>query len=272
VPIKVERAKATRQADIDSGVAGALREVANKKKRKQLLKKAKKLAAASSAFGSDEEEEEDEEDQEEQEDDEEEEAEDEDAEDEEEEEAEAEAAAAAEEHHAAEQAEDALGDSVEDAMYAWREKHGVRLVSLDESVVTSEELDADANLGPVTSFEALEEEFGLEPRLVSAATGNFANPTPIQASTWPILLGGKDVIGVAHTGSGKSVRRLHLFSAVQHAWRLPRFSGSLTAHDSCIICPSFCCLSGCIPSACLLFHHAAARARGASNGPSSCSG
>jgi hypothetical protein len=104
-------------------------------------------------------------------------------------------------------------------MYAWREKHGVRLVSLDETVVTSEELDADANLGPVTSFEALEEEFGLEPRLVSAATGNFANPTPIQASTWPILLGGKDVIGVAHTGSGKSVRRLATLTTTRAAQR-----------------------------------------------------
>mmetsp|Transcript_33053 Transcript_33053/g.77296 ORF Transcript_33053/g.77296 Transcript_33053/m.77296 type:complete len:475 (-) Transcript_33053:208-1632(-) len=33
----------------------------------------------------------------------------------------------------------------------------------------------------------------------------FKCPTPIQAHTWPVLLNGKDVIGVAKTGSGKTL-------------------------------------------------------------------
>mmetsp|Transcript_8265 Transcript_8265/g.14815 ORF Transcript_8265/g.14815 Transcript_8265/m.14815 type:complete len:468 (-) Transcript_8265:139-1542(-) len=33
----------------------------------------------------------------------------------------------------------------------------------------------------------------------------FKCPTPIQAHTWPVLLSGKDVIGVAKTGSGKTL-------------------------------------------------------------------
>eukprot|EP00930_Biecheleria_cincta_P068716 TRINITY_DN5649_c0_g4_i1.p1 TRINITY_DN5649_c0_g4~~TRINITY_DN5649_c0_g4_i1.p1 ORF type:complete len:486 (-),score=89.32 TRINITY_DN5649_c0_g4_i1:73-1530(-) len=33
----------------------------------------------------------------------------------------------------------------------------------------------------------------------------FKCPTPIQANTWPVLMDGKDVIGVAKTGSGKTL-------------------------------------------------------------------
>ena len=33
----------------------------------------------------------------------------------------------------------------------------------------------------------------------------FAAPTPIQAQCWPILLEGKDLVGVAKTGSGKTL-------------------------------------------------------------------
>lgn len=34
---------------------------------------------------------------------------------------------------------------------------------------------------------------------------NFTAPTPIQAAAWPYLLSGRDVIGVAETGSGKTI-------------------------------------------------------------------
>jgi len=33
----------------------------------------------------------------------------------------------------------------------------------------------------------------------------FKCPTPIQAHTWPVLMDGKDVVGVAKTGSGKTL-------------------------------------------------------------------
>lgn len=36
-------------------------------------------------------------------------------------------------------------------------------------------------------------------------TKNFTAPTPIQAQTWPILTSGRDVIGIAETGSGKTL-------------------------------------------------------------------
>ncbi|POS85121.1 DEAD-domain-containing protein [Erysiphe pulchra] len=34
---------------------------------------------------------------------------------------------------------------------------------------------------------------------------NFENPTPIQAASWPYLFGNRDLIGVAETGSGKTM-------------------------------------------------------------------
>lgn len=37
---------------------------------------------------------------------------------------------------------------------------------------------------------------------------NFKNPSPIQAQSWPILLQGKDLIGIAQTGTGKTLAYL----------------------------------------------------------------
>lgn len=33
----------------------------------------------------------------------------------------------------------------------------------------------------------------------------FTNPTSIQAQGWPIALSGKDLVGIASTGSGKTL-------------------------------------------------------------------
>lgn len=202
VPIKVERAKATRQADIDSGVAGALRTLAIKKQQqKQRKKQAKKNAAAEDS----EEEKED----------------DEDASDSDNDEDQTEAAAdnaatakvASDSESESESEPDSSPaaaasetyDTVEERMAAYRSEHAIHVVSTDESVVTSDSLDADPMYYPITEFASLTSEFGLSDALVSAATGVFARPTPIQAQCWPVLLGGQDVIGVASTGSGKTV-------------------------------------------------------------------
>jgi len=34
---------------------------------------------------------------------------------------------------------------------------------------------------------------------------NWSEPTPIQAQGWPISLSGRDVVGIAQTGSGKTL-------------------------------------------------------------------
>jgi ATP-dependent RNA helicase RhlE len=53
----------------------------------------------------------------------------------------------------------------------------------------------------VTTFN----DFGLaEPILRALAAENYTTPTPIQAQTIPIALQGRDVIGIAQTGTGKT--------------------------------------------------------------------
>jgi len=34
---------------------------------------------------------------------------------------------------------------------------------------------------------------------------NWTDPTPIQAQGWPVALSGKDLVGIAQTGSGKTL-------------------------------------------------------------------
>jgi ATP-dependent RNA helicase RhlE len=53
----------------------------------------------------------------------------------------------------------------------------------------------------VTTFS----DFGLaEPILRALASENYATPTPIQAQTIPLALQGRDVVGIAQTGTGKT--------------------------------------------------------------------
>ena len=54
---------------------------------------------------------------------------------------------------------------------------------------------------PVTGFAAL----GLDPRLIESLTAlGYEEPTPIQREAIPALLGGKDLVGLAATGTGKT--------------------------------------------------------------------
>ena len=48
--------------------------------------------------------------------------------------------------------------------------------------------------------------FGLTPLLIKAISENgFENPTPIQKEAIPYILKGKDLLGIAKTGSGKTL-------------------------------------------------------------------
>ena len=58
---------------------------------------------------------------------------------------------------------------------------------------------------PITSFAVA----GL-PEYVEKEIANqkFSEPTPIQAQGWPIALSGHNMVGIAQTGSGKTVSNL----------------------------------------------------------------
>ena len=40
---------------------------------------------------------------------------------------------------------------------------------------------------------------------IMSAVSKFRTPTPVQAQSWPVLLSGRDVVGIAATGSGKTI-------------------------------------------------------------------
>src|SRR3972149_7035762 len=58
---------------------------------------------------------------------------------------------------------------------------------------------------PVVTTDLPFDQLGLEPELLTAVAGlAFAHPTPIQAAVIPQALAGRDLIGLAETGSGKT--------------------------------------------------------------------
>ena len=64
-------------------------------------------------------------------------------------------------------------------------------------------------------------EFGLtEPILRALVQENYVTPTPIQAQTIPSALGGRDIVGIAQTGTGKTAAFalpiLHQLAATPH--------------------------------------------------------
>lgn len=68
-----------------------------------------------------------------------------------------------------------------------------------------------SRIRPVTRFE----ECSLPEDLVKGmAAAGFTGPTPIQSMGWPIALSGKDVVGIAQTGSGKTLS--FLLPAIVH--------------------------------------------------------
>lgn len=61
---------------------------------------------------------------------------------------------------------------------------------------------------PITSFELA----GLPDYVQKEITKqNFSEPTPIQAQGWPIALSGYNMVGIAQTGSGKTVSNERMF-------------------------------------------------------------
>ena len=77
----------------------------------------------------------------------------------------------------------------------YRKQHG--LVVWDAS-------DPDAQV--LDPYERFEDFRGISHQMLqSFRNSGFQAPTPIQAQTWPIALGNRDVVSIAKTGSGKTL-------------------------------------------------------------------
>jgi ATP-dependent RNA helicase DBP3 len=66
-------------------------------------------------------------------------------------------------------------------------------------------------------------EAGITKRLVKHCESQFTAPTPIQAATWPLILSGLDVKGIAKTGSGKTLAFAMPFLAMSERGELDSF-------------------------------------------------
>ncbi|MEY2788880.1 MAG: hypothetical protein RLZZ34_2023, partial [Verrucomicrobiota bacterium] len=65
-------------------------------------------------------------------------------------------------------------------------------------------------------------QLGLDPRVLRAVDdAGYTEPTPIQAAAIPVILSGKDLIGIAQTGTGKTA-----------AFTLPLLTRLTTGHSS----------------------------------------
>ena len=68
-------------------------------------------------------------------------------------------------------------------------------------VIDDTKSQKDTALRPIISFDQLP----ATDLLRKSPFGSFKNPTPIQSASWPWTLSGRDAIGVAETGSGKTM-------------------------------------------------------------------
>ncbi|KKA27318.1 hypothetical protein TD95_005004 [Thielaviopsis punctulata] len=72
---------------------------------------------------------------------------------------------------------------------------------LAKNFVTIEDSESTTTLRPVLAFSHLP----TSALLAKNPFAKFSAPTPIQSASWPYTLSGRDVIGVAETGSGKTM-------------------------------------------------------------------
>jgi hypothetical protein len=84
---------------------------------------------------------------------------------------------------------------------AWRLKHKIVVLPTVE-FDNADSLQMDPQMFPFPTFSSCKASLG--DALVTHCTkaNSFQKPSPIQAQAWPILATGKDLVGIAETGSG----------------------------------------------------------------------
>ena len=70
-------------------------------------------------------------------------------------------------------------------------------------LITHKDVESPPIPNPVETFEQCFRNF---PDILEEIRKNgFAKPSPIQCQAWPVLLSGQDLIGIAQTGTGKTL-------------------------------------------------------------------
>ncbi|KAK4050796.1 RNA-dependent ATPase [Microbotryomycetes sp. JL201] len=99
---------------------------------------------------------------------------------------------------------------------------------IKDNNISYEPETAAKQFAPVLSFANLPLDDGLRKGLAG-----FSKPTPIQSASFPITMAGRDVVGIAETGSGKTVA--FGVPAISHILSLPSSSKANKNPISCLV-------------------------------------
>ncbi|EKG09337.1 RNA helicase ATP-dependent DEAD-box conserved site [Macrophomina phaseolina MS6] len=116
-------------------------------------------------------------------------------------------------------AESAASSYVQDPALAALSQSEIDAFLSKHFIAVTDPLGAATKLRPIISFDHLP----VTDESLRAPFASFTAPTPIQAAAWPSLLSGRDVIGVAETGSGKTLG--FGVPCVRHIMSLPKAKG-----------------------------------------------
>ena len=106
---------------------------------------------------------------------------------------------------------------------------------IDNAITVFDPLNPEAttpSLSPIRSFSDLPSQ--LEGHLKPFAT--YKTPTPIQSVSWPYLLAKRDLIGVAETGSGKTMA--FAYPAVRYLLSLPKEKKNKSGAKVVVVSPT----------------------------------
>ncbi|KRZ03343.1 putative ATP-dependent RNA helicase DDX5, partial [Trichinella zimbabwensis] len=109
-----------------------------------------------------------------------------------------------------------------------------RPVSEDENFFNTNDVNVRGNRTPrpVLTFE----EAGFTDSLTNQLNSNFAKPSVIQATSWPIALSGRDMVGIAQTGSGKTLSfLLPSIVHIKHQPRVERGEGPIVCYEIVVL-------------------------------------
>jgi hypothetical protein len=88
----------------------------------------------------------------------------------------------------------------------WRREHKIVVLSANDDGDANETLQGSADLFPWDTFDGVVvSTTKIHRNLIRQCVevNKFHRPSPIQAQAWPILSAGRDMVGIAETGSGK---------------------------------------------------------------------
>ena len=105
----------------------------------------------------------------------------------------------------------------------------------EKEITITDSTTTDAALRPVLSFDQLPPS-----TLISKKPfGSFSAPTPIQSASWPYALSGRDVVGVAETGSGKTYAfSVPLIESLMSTNKLKKTRGSVAFARAVVVSPT----------------------------------